>query len=172
MNVFIITGRLTADPTLKQINQTNGTTTVCNFTVAENDISNKNADGTPKTYFWDCSVFGKQAENLVKYQRKGAMVGVKGRMQRQQYTSKDGTSKIADRVFVESLDFLGGSTRTESTESEEATEVVSTKAPVTSAVAESRNAEKLEATEIPEPVVTTPVNTQASSIPTRKKYSI
>ena len=31
---------------------------------------------------------------------------------------------------------------------------------------------KLEAAEIPESVVTTPVNTQASSIPTRKKYSI
>ena len=69
-NVFI--GRLTRDPERKDV----GDKVVSNFSIAVD-----RSYGSDETDFIDCAVWGAQAENLVKYQKKGSLIAVVGRLQ-------------------------------------------------------------------------------------------
>ena len=103
MNSVHIIGRLTKDPQISYISDTQ--TAVARFSVA---ISRgKDKDGNDKgADFPNVVVFGKQAENCERYLSKGKLVGIEGRLQTGSY-EKDGrkvytTDVIANRVeFVE-----------------------------------------------------------------------
>lgn len=101
MNKVIITGRITNDLELKQ------TTTnkyVCEFNIASNRFVN--SDGEQVTDFVRCVVWKKQAESLVKYQKKGNLIAVIGRLQVDAFTDKDGNYRYKTYVQVEELEFL------------------------------------------------------------------
>lgn len=76
MNKVILTGRLTRDPELRY---TANNKAVCDFTIATNRPVVR--DGERVADFINCRVWGKTAENLTKYQNKGNLIAVIGRMQ-------------------------------------------------------------------------------------------
>lgn len=101
MNKCIITGRIANDLELRA---TNTGKSICEFRLATNRPANK--DGERVADFINCRVWNKTAENLVKYQKKGNLIAVFGRMQVDTYQDKDGKNKYNNYVLVEELEFL------------------------------------------------------------------
>ena len=102
MNKVILTGRLTRDPELRY---TANNKAVCDFTIATNRPVVR--DGERVADFINCRVWNKTAENLDKYQAKGNLIAVVGRMQVDSYKDKDGNTRYSNYVLVEDLEYLG-----------------------------------------------------------------
>ena len=102
INRVILVGRLTDTPELKT---TNSGMSVCSFTIAVDDRK-RNPDGTKNTNFFNCTVFQQQADNLTKFLRKGALVGVDGRLSQRRFTRKDGTKGSVVEIMCDSVQFL------------------------------------------------------------------
>ena len=102
MNSVHIIGRLTKDPQISYISDTQ--TAVARFSVA---ISRgKDKDGNDKgTDFPNVVVFGKQAENCERYLSKGKLVGIEGRLQTGSY-EKDGRKVYTTDVIANRVEFL------------------------------------------------------------------
>lgn len=101
MNRVVLVGRITRDPELKMI--PNGS--VVNFTLAVNRPF-LSRSGEREADFINCVVFNKQAENLSRYIRKGALLGIDGRIQTRTYVANDGTNRYITEVLCESIQFL------------------------------------------------------------------
>lgn len=100
MNIGIIMGRLTKDPEIKTGKKQDGTETkVARFTVA--------VDGTKKddTDFIPVVAFGKKAEVIEKFFKKGNKILLKGRIKTGSYTNKDGQKVYTTDIWLEELDF-------------------------------------------------------------------
>ncbi len=103
MNKAILIGRLTKDPELRT---TPTGRNVCQFSVA---VSRNftNANGEREADFINCVVWDKQAENLVKYQKKGNQIAVEGRIQTRNYDDKDGKKKVyVTEILASNISFL------------------------------------------------------------------
>lgn len=103
LNSVTLAGNLTRDPELK----TAGQTQVCNFSVAVNRKW-KDASGVEKeeVYFGDCTAFGRTAEAIAKYLRKGRGIYVQGRLSRDEWNDKTtGEKKSRTKIIVESFQF-------------------------------------------------------------------
>jgi len=115
LNKVIFIGRLTKDPELRK---TNNDVSFANFSLAvDNPI--KNSDGTRGTLFIDGRVYNVQAENLVKYCRKGSKVAVEGSLMQRSYEAEDGTKRKVIEVLADSIDYLDSKKSEESKEPEE-----------------------------------------------------
>lgn len=90
MNVFSIIGNLTKDPILQYSDQGKAYT---KFSVAVPRRFNRN-----ETDFFHCTAFGKQAENVAEYCRKGSKVGVVGQVNIDRKDDKTYTNVLADSV--------------------------------------------------------------------------
>lgn len=101
MHRIFIHGRLTRDPELKEIDTKNGSSKVCNFTVASDRQYGEEAD------FFDCAMFGKRAEVIEKFFQKGSEIVVSGEMQKQKYKNKDGENRYNWKCIVNNFDFCG-----------------------------------------------------------------
>lgn len=55
--------------------------------------------------FFNCTAFGKQAEFVEKYLKKGTKVVVTGRIQNDNYTNKDGQKVYSVQIMVEEMEF-------------------------------------------------------------------
>ena len=107
-NLVILTGRLTKDPELKH---GSSGTAYCKFTLAVNRMKKDD----PADFIF-CSAFGKTAELIAEYVKKGNNLGVQGRLQQDTY-EKDGEKISKTGVTVDKIEFLE-SNKTESTTSE------------------------------------------------------
>lgn len=106
MNQVILTGRLTKDPELRT---TQSDKQVASFTLAV-DKYGEGAD------FINCIVWGKQAENLCKYQEKGSQIGLSGRIQVRSYEDDKGNKRNITEVVADSIEFLGSKKKETTTE--------------------------------------------------------
>lgn len=102
INRVVLVGRLSQDPELKKSATGNA---VCTFSVAVDDRM-KNPDGTPSTSFIPCIVFAQTADLVMKFTRKGHLVGVEGRLRQRTFERKDGTKGYAYEVVCDSVQFL------------------------------------------------------------------
>lgn len=104
LNVCILMGRLTRDPEVR-ISQGEKATMIARFTLA---VPSRN----DTTIFVDCNAFGKTAEFIVKYFRKGLRVVVRGSLDLGKYETNDnnGNPKTVwyTRVCVDAVDFADG----------------------------------------------------------------
>lgn len=115
MNNVVLTGRLTANPELKV---TQSGTQVCVFALAVN----KDKEHTD---FPQVVCFGKTAENLCTYQKKGSMIGVNGRLQTRSYDRQDGTKAYVTEVIANAVEYLSSKSDNEAkTQQNEVVEVV------------------------------------------------
>ena len=102
MNKAILIGRLTRDPELRT---TPTGRNVCQFSVAVSRTFT-NANGEREADFINCVVWDKQAENLVKYQKKGNQIAVDGRIQTRNYEDKDGKRVYVTEILANNISFL------------------------------------------------------------------
>ncbi len=102
MNKAILIGRLTRDPELRT---TPTGRNVCQFSVAVSRTFT-NANGEREADFINCVVWDKQAENLVKYQKRGNQIAVEGRIQTRNYDDKDGKKVYVTEILASNISFL------------------------------------------------------------------
>lgn len=104
-NRVILLGHLTRDPALSY---TPSQTPVVDFGLATNRKWHDQA-GDPKeeVCFVDCRAWGKNAENINKFCKKGRPLLVDGRLTFDSWESQDGTKRTKLRVTVERFQFLG-----------------------------------------------------------------
>lgn len=95
-----MTGRLIKDP---ELTKTSKGTPNCQFCIAVNRPVVR--DGVKETDFINCIVWNKQAENLVKYQRKGNLIGVQGQFRNDKYEI-NGETKYKTYVLVDEVEFM------------------------------------------------------------------
>jgi single-strand DNA-binding protein len=103
INSVILVGRLTADPQLRYL--PNGTP-VASYSLAVQNPFKKNDDGKPTADFINVVTFGQQAENLVKYKKKGSLIGVEGRIQTRKWQDKQGNNRYVTEVVTNHVTFL------------------------------------------------------------------
>lgn len=98
LNQITIMGRITKPLELRYTSEL----AILNFDIA-NKVRVKNQDVTT---FVRCSVFGKQAEVLNQYAKKGDRLLVRGSLRTNNYTTQDGTNKSYMYILVEGFDFI------------------------------------------------------------------
>ena len=102
MNNVVLIGRLTRDPEVRYISESQ--TAVATFTIA---IDRPVRSGQEKkTDFPRITVFGRQAENCERFLAKGRLVGIQGRIQTGSYTNKDGQTVYTTDVVADRVEFL------------------------------------------------------------------
>ena len=101
MNSVQLVGRLTRDP---DVRYTDGGTTVARFTLAVDRRFKK--DGGDEADFISCGAFGKTAEFLEKWFRKGQRLGLTGRIQTGSYVNQEGTKIYTTDVVTENVEFV------------------------------------------------------------------
>jgi len=106
LNKVMLMGNLTRDP---QLSYLPSQTAVCEISIAVNRRW-MGQDGQQKeeVTFVECSMFGKRAEVLAKYLKKGQPIFVDGRLKLDQWEAQDGTKRSKMRVIVENFEFIGG----------------------------------------------------------------
>lgn len=97
MNLVVLTGRLTRDPELKY---GQSGTAYCNISLAVSRAFQKD-----KTDFINCTAFGKTAELINQYLKKGSLTGVQGRLQTDSY-EVNGERRYRTDVMVDKIEFL------------------------------------------------------------------
>ena len=105
-NKVFLMGNLTRDPELRY---TPGGTAVTEFGIAVNRQW-KGQDGNKRdeTCFVDITAWGRQAEVLSEYMKKGRPLFVEGRLQLDSWEGKDGQKRSKLRVILEGFQFMGG----------------------------------------------------------------
>jgi len=111
VNTAVIAGNLTRDAELKY---TKNSTAICEFAVACND-SRKNESGEyeDSPSFFDVTLFGKRAEGISKYLKKGQSVVVQGRLEQQRW-EKDGQKRSKVVIIANEIELTGGKKSAES----------------------------------------------------------
>ena len=108
LNQVVMVGRLTKDP---EVVETENGNKVSNIAIAV-PRNYKNEDGVYETDFIEVTMWNSIAENTAEYCHKGDIVGVKGRIQVDNY-EKDGEKRTTQRVIAEKLTFLSSKAKSE-----------------------------------------------------------
>ena len=100
MNIVMLIGRLTKDPEVRYIPDTQRA--VASFCIA---VDRPTKGEEKKTDFPLISVFGKQAEVCERYLTKGRKVAIEGRLQTRKY-EKNGDTAYASEVVASKVEFI------------------------------------------------------------------
>ena len=107
VNKVILVGTLGKDPETRYLNEAN---VVTKFTLATNrSYKDKQGQKVEETEWHNVEAWGKVAETLTKYLRKGSNLYLEGRIKTDAYEAKDGSGKrYTTKVVLEEFTFLGG----------------------------------------------------------------
>lgn len=97
LNNVSVQGRFTADPELRT---TQSGKSVVSFTIANDQNFKDNA-----VNWLDCVAWGKTAEFITKYFKKGAQAIIQGAIQTRQYENKDGNKIKVTEINVQNCYF-------------------------------------------------------------------
>ena len=102
LNNLSLVGRLTKDVDLRY---TPSNVAVATFTLAVNRTF-KNENGEREADFINCVMWRQQAENLANWAKKGALIGVTGRIQTRSYDNQQGQRVYVTEVVAEQFQLL------------------------------------------------------------------
>ena len=106
VNKVILVGNLGRDAELRY---TPGGAAVAKFSLATTEKwTDKSGSQQERTEWHNIDLWGKQAETLTEYLRKGKQVYVEGRLQTDEYTDKEGIKRKSTRVRCDRVVLLGG----------------------------------------------------------------
>ena len=106
VNKVILVGNLGRDAELRY---TPGGAAVSKFSLATTETWNdKSGQKQERTEWHNIDIWGKQAETLTEYLRKGKQVYVEGRLQTDEYTDKEGVKRKSTKVRCDRVVLLGG----------------------------------------------------------------
>lgn len=98
----MVIGNLTRDPELKSLPSG---IKVCNFSVATNRVwRDKDKGRQESTDYHNVVVFGRQAETVAQYMKKGSSILVEGRMQTRSWDA-DGGKKYRTEIIADTIQF-------------------------------------------------------------------
>ena len=104
-NKVILMGNLTRDPEMRV---TPNGHSICKLGLAvSRTFSTRDGERREETAFVDIDAFGKQAEVIAKYMRKGRPIMVEGRLKLDQWESNEGQKRSKLGVVLENFQFLG-----------------------------------------------------------------
>lgn len=103
LNKALVIGNLTRDPEMRSLPTG---VQVTSFSLATNRVwTDKNGAKQENTDYHNIVVFGKQAENVGKYLKKGSSALVEGRMQTRSWDTPDGTKKYKTEIVADRVQF-------------------------------------------------------------------
>ena len=102
LNSTCLVGRLVKDAELKY---TPSNQAVATFTLAVNR-NFKSQNGEREADFINCVIWRQQAENLANWAKKGALIGITGRIQTRSYENQQGQRVYVTEVVSETFQLL------------------------------------------------------------------
>ena len=106
VNKVILVGNLGRDAELRY---TPGGAAVATLSLATTEVWNdKTGQRQERTEWHRIILWGKQAESLQEYLKKGKQIYVEGRLQTRQWDDKDGNKRYTTEVKSDRLTLLGG----------------------------------------------------------------
>ena len=103
LNKAFIFGNLTRDPELRAM--PNGMN-VCSFGVATNRVfTGRDGKKQEQTDFHNIVVFGRQADTVAQYLKKGSSAFIEGRIQTRSWDGKDGEKKYRTEIVADRVQF-------------------------------------------------------------------
>ena len=109
INNVVLVGRMTRDAELRY---TPSNQAVATFSLAVNR-NFKNQNGEREADFINVVIWRQQAENLANWAKKGALIGVTGRIQTRSYDNQQGQRVYVTEVVAESFQLLESRTARE-----------------------------------------------------------
>lgn len=104
-NQVLLLGNLTRDIELRH---TQSGQALAKFGMAINRKYTVNGESKEETCFVDLTAWGRQAEVLNQYVKKGSQLFVQGRLQYSTWESQEGGKRSKLEVVVENFQFVGG----------------------------------------------------------------
>lgn len=109
VNKVILVGNLGADPELRS---TQGGQPVCSLRLATTEkFKDRNGNLQDRTEWHSVVVWGRQAEIVNQYCRKGKQIYVEGRLQTRKWQDRDGKDRYTTEIVADTVRFLGGGGR-------------------------------------------------------------
>lgn len=108
VNKAIVIGNLGNDPELRNLPDGSA---VINFSVATTDVyydKNNPNQKNEKTEWHRISFFGRAAEVIHEYARKGSKIYVEGMLQTRKWQDRDGNDRYTTEIKGREFAFLGG----------------------------------------------------------------
>mgnify|MGYP000883129326 CR=1 FL=1 len=102
INNVVLVGRMTRDAELRY---TPSNVAVATFTLAVNRPF-KNQNGEHEADFINVVIWRQQAENLANWAKKGAQIGITGRIQTRSYDNQQGQRVYVTEVVAETFQLL------------------------------------------------------------------
>lgn len=102
LNSTVLVGRMVRDAELKY---TPSNQAVATFTLAVNR-NFKSQNGEREADFINCVIWRQQAENLANRAKKGALIGITGRIQTRNYENQQGQRVYVTEVVADSFQLL------------------------------------------------------------------
>lgn len=105
-NRVILAGNLTRDP---QLSYTPSNVPVCEMGMAINrKWRDRDGNSKEEVCYVDVVAYGRQADVINQYMKKGNSILIEGHLRYRQWTNKEGQNRSKLDVMVENFTFLGG----------------------------------------------------------------
>ena len=111
INKVILLGYLGKDPELQTNLNTDSKFTVLSVATKEYFGSAGGKRKEPETTWHNCIVWGKAAEIICQYGRKGTLVAIDGRIKKKSWQTKEGERRQSFEILVNNLTIIGGKLR-------------------------------------------------------------
>ena len=103
LNKVLLIGNLTRDPELKALPSGSKVVT---FGLATNRVfKDKEGNRQDSTEFHNIVVFGRVAETVAQYMKKGSQVYLEGRLQTRSWDDKSGEKKYSTEIVADTIQF-------------------------------------------------------------------
>lgn len=109
INKVILIGNLGADP---EVRHTAGGSAVANLSIATSEVWRDKATNELRenTEWHKVALFGKVAEIVGQYLKKGSKVYIEGRLQTRKWQDRDGIDRWTTEIIGNEMQMLGGNT--------------------------------------------------------------
>jgi single-strand DNA-binding protein len=118
VNKFIGIGNLGKDPDMRFMPDGKA---VSNFSIAITEKYKDKSGAQQEVTEWiNVATFGRLAEIVGEYVKKGTKVYVEGKLKSEKYTDKNGVEKTATKIIAEKVDILSNKQEGQTTSSKQA----------------------------------------------------
>ena len=103
LNKVFLIGRLTKDPESKMLPSG---IAVANFSIATNRyFTDKSGEKQQEVEFHNISTFGKIAESIAQYLKKGSLALIEGRIRTRSWSDKEGNKRYTTEIIAQKVQF-------------------------------------------------------------------
>ena len=106
LNKVRLVGHLGRDP---EVRTTPSGSQVCNLSLATTErVKNREGAWEDQTEWHRVVCFGRTAENVARFKKKGETLYVEGRIRTNKWKDKDGQDRYTTEIIADNIRFLGG----------------------------------------------------------------